>query len=156
MNKDILKDIANEAIKQSMARNKQVKVSRPITVVVDKEGSTFRNENGEIFVTTPAMQFHVRRIIIITACVTTNIIVAIVIITIAIITMIIIIITITHTQTQTHTHTRTHARARAHTHRSTDVLLTPHTPFDLPHSIFTARSASSWERSRGGARSRQR
>jgi hypothetical protein len=114
MNKDILKDIANEAIKQSMARNKQVKVSRPITVVVDKEGSTFRNENGEIFVTTPAMQFHVRRIIIITACVTTNIIVAIVIITIAIITMIIIVITITHTNTHTHTHART--RTRAHTH----------------------------------------
>mmetsp|Transcript_31075 Transcript_31075/g.81389 ORF Transcript_31075/g.81389 Transcript_31075/m.81389 type:complete len:207 (-) Transcript_31075:260-880(-) len=58
MDKDILKDIANEAIKQVMARNKQAKVARPVKVTVDTNGATFKDAKGEAFVNIAAMTFH--------------------------------------------------------------------------------------------------
>eukprot|EP00035_Acanthoeca_spectabilis_P035335 m.33901 g.33901 ORF g.33901 m.33901 type:complete len:178 (+) comp7256_c0_seq1:60-593(+) len=58
MDKDILKDIANDAIKQVMARNKQAKQTRQVVVVVDTDGATFKDSQGEPFIKIAAMTFH--------------------------------------------------------------------------------------------------
>eukprot|EP00037_Helgoeca_nana_P002159 m.32138 g.32138 ORF g.32138 m.32138 type:complete len:180 (+) comp12401_c0_seq1:19-558(+) len=58
MDKDILKNIANDAIKEVMARNKQAKTSKPVTVIVDTNGATFNDKGGEPTIKIAAMTFH--------------------------------------------------------------------------------------------------
>lgn len=60
MSRDILKDIANEAIKEAVARNKVTKAAKKVSVVVSSNGCSFLDETATPaeYIKIEAMSFH--------------------------------------------------------------------------------------------------